>query len=279
MSAFLFQNCGNKNLTTGAELYSVENSSLSIDEAKTSLSSNRICPAIMCAAPPQGCHYEPENSTDLPNRCPNSCGKLVCEKPPVVCPMIACAAPPQGCRYNNKPPQNSDGCLAGCGDIICDERPILPIEPPVSCPQIKCAMPPENCEYAGNPPVDRNGCTIGCGDLVCKPITQDPLPPTPIPSHTCQRVPPAGCYFKPHEVQCTNQGCSISMEPCGTLVCIKPPDPVLPIRPLKPIACPMIDYVCPLPSPECRYDNQKQIDSRGCPVGCGNLICEEGAEL
>lgn len=35
------------------------------------------------------------------------------------CVIIDCAAPPPGCTYQN-PPRDKNGCLTGCGTLVCD---------------------------------------------------------------------------------------------------------------------------------------------------------------
>jgi hypothetical protein len=35
------------------------------------------------------------------------------------CAFIDCAAPPPGCSYQN-PPRDHNGCLTGCGTLVCD---------------------------------------------------------------------------------------------------------------------------------------------------------------
>ena len=35
------------------------------------------------------------------------------------CGQIDCAAPPPGCTYQN-PPRDKNGCLTGCGTLVCD---------------------------------------------------------------------------------------------------------------------------------------------------------------
>lgn len=34
------------------------------------------------------------------------------------CPIIDCPAPPPGCFYQN-PPTNQNGCVTGCGELVC----------------------------------------------------------------------------------------------------------------------------------------------------------------
>lgn len=41
----------------------------------------RICPMVMCAAPPEGCFYRPTSRLVGTNECPG-CGELICKKPP-----------------------------------------------------------------------------------------------------------------------------------------------------------------------------------------------------
>ena len=41
----------------------------------------RICPMVMCAAPPEGCFYRPTSRLVGSNQCPG-CGELICKKPP-----------------------------------------------------------------------------------------------------------------------------------------------------------------------------------------------------
>jgi hypothetical protein len=204
------------------------------------------CPMVMCAAPPENCHYEQDSDQKVfgdrrDRRCGASCGRLVCNEKPEICPAIRCQAPPEGCRYvENSEKKDSRGCNISCGDIVCEDRPPkLPpiIEPPevpsepIICPMYMCAAPPDGCHLAANNKKDENGCNIGCGDVVC-----------PLSDAT--------------EINPTN---------------------VLPIKREKPIICPM--YMCAAPpsiqGQRCEYSGIPGVDKNGCAIGCGVVACAD----
>ena len=260
-----YQNCSNSAYTDGG---------LTADNANVLSVENRspiICPQLMCAAPPENCRYDLDATTGS-SSCPADCGKLICTGPHV-CPMLACAAPPPNCHYNGAPVKNADGCSIGCGEIVCDPEPTpepILVPKPEPCPMIACRLPPANCEYDKNPVLNSNHCPIGCGNLICKPLPE-PLPPV-CPQILCA-APKPGCYFTETSPRDSN-GCETG---CGqNLVCdpvISPPVPP-PIR--KPI-CPM--YACYLPlDGNCEFDGTPRLDSNGCNIGCGNLICTDNSK-
>ncbi len=210
------------------------------------------CPMVMCAAPPDNCHYEQDATTDVfsgkDRRCNTSCGRLVCGSPGKrICPMIRCAAPPEGCKYAEKTSKEDPNACPECGVIVCKELPprlppieevppideIPPIDEPVSCPLYKCIAPPEGCHVAAITKKDENGCNIGCGAVVC-------------PKDDTTEINP------------TN---------------------VLPFKRLKdPIICPM--YMCAAPpvsvnGQRCEYSGSPAVDKDGCAIGCGILACAE----
>jgi hypothetical protein len=78
------------------------------------------CLDFVCAAPPEGCHYE-ASSVDQAG-CPVGCGILKCEPKVDQCPPVPdCAAPPQGCVYQMQ--YDSNGCVVSCGPMICTMPP------------------------------------------------------------------------------------------------------------------------------------------------------------
>ncbi len=197
-----------------------------------------VCPMIMCAAPPENCHYEQDATTDVftgkDRRCSASCCRLVCDSPEkTICPMIRCEAPAEGCRYADKTEKGDPNACPSCGEIVCGEVPPKvdpPVEDPVSCPLYKCVAPPEGCHLAAITKKDENGCNIGCGDVVC---------------------PGDGTEVNP-----TN---------------------VIPIKKHKePIICPM--YMCAAPpvsikGQSCEYTGVPAVDKDGCAIGCGIVAC------
>ncbi len=64
---------------------------------------NGICEKSYCVD--DKC-YPAENS----GTCPNDCGK---------CPMVACPPPMQGCSYEGSSEQDENGCIIGCGKLVC----------------------------------------------------------------------------------------------------------------------------------------------------------------
>ncbi len=84
------------------------------------------CPDYACAAPPEGCHYEP---VDLGNGCSNPCGQLVCKpKDADLCPPPpSCAQPAPPCVF--QPSYDKNGCIVGCGSYCPDggPRPLPPV--------------------------------------------------------------------------------------------------------------------------------------------------------
>jgi hypothetical protein len=158
------------------------------------------------------------------------------------CPLpTPCAAPPPFCTWTGLTP-DENGCLIGCGILMC--------EPNVDCSALaQCAAPPPFCRWTG-PSTDANGCLIGCGSLVCDSI-DDPIdsindvcPPPP----PCA-APPQGCSYPNPETDAN--GCLIS---CGSLFC-----------------CPALS--CMAPGPGCSYGPQT-VDAQGCSTSCGKLECK-----
>ncbi len=200
-----------------------------------------VCPMIMCAAPPENCHYEQDITTDVStqrdHRCSSSCGRLVCDsEEKEICPMIKCQAPPEGCKYADKTEKGDPNTCPSCGNIVCEQAPpseeVPPIKEPISCPLYKCVAPPEGCHLAAITKKDENGCNIGCGEVVCP----------------------------------------------GDATEINPTN-IIPIKkPKEPIICPM--YMCAAPpnsikDQSCEYSGSPAVDKDGCPIGCGIVACFE----
>ena len=220
------------------------------------------CPMVMCAAPPENCHYEQDVETNLirdngdtdrlGQRCSGSCGRLVCDSPRKrICPMFKCAAPGEGCRHAERTAKGDPNACPSCGEIICDavadpippvttKPPVTlpPVEPnePVVCPLYKCVAPPEGCHVSAIIKKDENGWNIGCGQVVC---------------------------------------------PRDEVVEINPTN-VLPIkrRVKPPVICPM--YMCAAPplitGNHCEYSGVPAVDKDGCAIGCGIVACGSAEE-
>ena len=189
-SLLLFQNCsGNQFDPASTNTEQTNQSSLDAD----TLLKREFCDAVpICAAPPEGCHYEYLNK--LPGAlCASGCGELVCgnenpPKPPICpkpfCPAYSMPSPESKLHCEYKPsPIDENGCDSGCGDFVCyPEDPLPPVDPPV-CKPIMCPMmapipndPNQKC-YFEQAPIDINGCASGCGRYVCEPIIDPPSPP------------------------------------------------------------------------------------------------------
>ncbi len=253
-----FQNCSKSNFESGGDLS--QSSSLESSTKTDSIGARVLvaeelrapiqCPMIMCAAPPDNCHYEQDVKTDQTDNgdrsqrfCGGGCGRLVCDKPDIkICPAIMCAAPPIGCHYAAKTSAGeANKCATSCGELICKgggpvELPPVDPNEPVSCPLYKCQAPPEGCHLDGINKKDENGCNIGCGNVVC---------------------------------------------PGGDATEINPTN-VIPIKPVKPVICPM--YMCAAPpqivGKRCEYSSGPQaLDKDGCPIGCGIVSCDTAESM
>lgn len=83
----------------------------------------------------------------------------ISDSPTPICPTIESCDAPGGCVYENIP-YDGNGCIAGCGDLVCEKDPVeCPPAPP-------CARPPEGCTYEME--YDENDCVISCGALSCQ---------------------------------------------------------------------------------------------------------------
>lgn len=214
-----FQNCSQGNFESSStdNEQSQNTKVISDQQIQDFLNRDRIeiCPTVMCAAPPEGCRYEQESTTNLANRsrCNLGCGRLVCDrqppvgivppKEPVICPMIACSPVPEGCSRVAVPTtvRDTNGCDLNCGEVKCDDRSTEPVNPidevstdsgasdsaqlaankPRICPMVSCAAPPEGCFYRPTSRISGSNSCPGCGELICRrpPIGTD-LPPVPM---------------------------------------------------------------------------------------------------
>lgn len=236
-----FQNCSQTQYESSSEL---EAAVSDINAGKPANENDfiRICPMVMCAAPPLGCRYEQDASTNQNNQksfCSSSCGRLVCDRlppieelPPIDEPIqcevaVRCQAPAEGCRMEGVE-FDRRGCQIGCGHQVCprlppiEEQPVEPtfpigVKPPVACPMIMCAQE-EGCRLAGQPTLDKNGCATDCGVQVCDTRIRPPVK------------------------KCHAMG----------------------------IAC--LDV---MPGPNCTVDDSKTTDENGCPVACPVYKCAE----
>lgn len=231
-----------------------------------------ICPVFLCAAPPPGCTYVPNDRRDA-NGCATSCGDLECNN----CPIPGCRPPPEGCSYGT-PLTNAEGCPIGCGPLVCPHCPVVP-----------CAAPPLGCSYA-DPIIGDDGCsTNGCGELVCICLNIRCAPPRPgcsrgepnrnengcaidcgaeicevddiCPVFACA-APPDGCTYGPSPVDAN--GCATS---CGTLQC--EPDECLSFASSFRRQCPN-----PCNGAQCGrghrcYGQRRKMDENGC-VRCSS---------
>ncbi len=246
-----FQNCSKSNFESGEDV--LQSSNLESSSKTESLGARVLaaeelrapiqCPMTMCEAPPENCHYEQDVKTDLSKT-----------------------------EDHSQPP-----CSGGCGRLVCD-KPDIKI-----CPSIMCAAPPVGCHYDAKTSVgEASKCATSCGELVCNgdPVDLppvDPNEPVSCPLYKCQ-APPEGCHLDDVNKKDEN-GCNIG---CGDVVCpggdateINPTN-VLPIKPIKPIICPM--YMCSAPpqivGQHCEYSAGPQAkDKDGCPIGCGIVSC------
>lgn len=217
-----FQNCSQGNFESAgtAQIVAPTKIVFSDDQIQNFLTRDRIeiCPSILCAAPPENCRYEKETASELAgtkNRCPASCGKLVCDRQPpiiedpptepILCPMIACSPVPDGCQRVAAVAtvKDSKGCDLNCGEIKCEGEPqevfigpkppideidnsgnepkevAIGVKPPIMCPMIMCAAPPKGCFYRPTSRrSDRNECP-GCGELICKKVPFETQPVEP----------------------------------------------------------------------------------------------------
>ena len=191
IAGMAFQNCSqghfeSVNSSSSGELEAaVQDINLGMDVADSKLI--RVCPTVMCAAPPVNCRYvhDPVDSSTEESICSHNCGRLVCDplppiveppiappvgvKPPVRCPMIACAYE-EGCKFAGQPTLNRNGCPIDCGKRVCDTRRIR--RPPfAACPAIAIAcldnLPGPNCRLDYSKTRDENGCVVRCPDPVC----------------------------------------------------------------------------------------------------------------
>lgn len=154
------------------------------------------------------------------------------------------------------------------------------------CPMVMCAAPPEGCGYSAQTNAkDANGCNVDCGDLVCEqnnyPV--ESADSALIDAQVCPQIrcaaAPKGCAYL-QRTKSAN-GCPT----CGDLVCNKETDLPIDLPQLIPEeillrnrtgkVCPIIGYVCPLPTANCRYDTLlRSTDMNDCQVGCRRLICD-----
>ncbi len=82
------------------------------------------CPVAACAAPPEGCWYEKNNSKNEQGCSVFPCGKLTCGPEPDLCPKVlaACVAPPEGCKYVFDDTRDERGCRSAlCGRLECQK--------------------------------------------------------------------------------------------------------------------------------------------------------------
>ncbi|HVW67183.1 MAG TPA: hypothetical protein VHA78_05670 [Candidatus Peribacteraceae bacterium] len=86
-----------------------------------------------------------------------------------ICTPVDCAAPSQGCRYIN-PQLDGNGCIIGCGQLVCDQSN-GGTTGGSQCQPVDCPAPGDGCEYQN--PMYQNGCMTNCGQLVCKQATND----------------------------------------------------------------------------------------------------------
>jgi hypothetical protein len=217
------------------------------------------CPMIACAAPPENCSYEQEPIKQLMgqrDRCPTSCGKLVC-KGPKICPMLACAAPPEGCELVPNNQKDADGCSNSCGDVVCkgDRKGDGQVLPPIITPP----RPEPICPRYSMPfnlgrfcrveiVVNEAGCNMP--KVIC-----DPKPPViDCPLYPAV-MPPEGCR---HVYEKDRKGCEIRKTVCDATE-------------EAPIACPMIK--CAAPPAGCYYKGSGP-DENGCQT-CGVLVCDK----
>jgi hypothetical protein len=168
----------------------------------------------------------------------------------VECPALPqCAAPPPFCTWTG-PSTDANGCLIGCGSLLCD-----PIDSLCSTPPPACAAPPVGCSYP-NPEVDANGCLISCGNLFC------------CPALSCM-APEPGCFYDNTQPTLDPQGCPTS---CGLILCdggdpLPPPPP--PPLPTEVSACPVCSNPCELVQcalgKKCQVKKpRKKKDRNGC---------------
>lgn len=243
-----FQNCSQKNFEAGSEV----SSSVSITD-KT----------LQLAVPGSRISDVQEQSSDGP----------------IQCPMVMCANPPANCHYEADVTTNNvkdaNHCSTGCGRLVCDVEKKI-------CPAIRCQAPEVGCHYAEtNAKKDEVDCNVGCGEIICPyPPIKDPPPlepPVVCPLYKCV-APPEGCHLASITKKDEN-GCNIG---CGEVVC--PADdlnPILPIKRIKPVICPM--YMCVAPpqieGQQCEYASGSQsVDKDGCQVGCGIVSCEDNTK-
>jgi hypothetical protein len=143
----------------------------------------------------------------------------------VECPALPqCAAPPPFCIWTG-PSTDANGCLTGCGSLLCD-----PIDTLCSTPPPVCAAPPQGCSYT-NPETGANGCQISCGNLVC------------CPALSCM-APGLGCFYDNTQTTLDAQGCPTS---CGLIQCDlfgAPPLPPPPPTPTEVSTCPVCNNPC-----------------------------------
>lgn len=195
-----FQNCSKGNFQASSESPTTQSEKIVVsdDQVQDWLDQKQayICPAIRCAAPPEGYHYEEDNSVD--SLCPTSCGRLVPNKiggirqHPIACPAILCSAVPEGCKRVAAANTTKDvnGCNLSCGEIVCEDKSGVDSptdqlfgaqeEARIRCPAIRCAPAPANCYYRQNSVREKRELCPTCGELICKkvPFGTD-LPPVP----------------------------------------------------------------------------------------------------
>lgn len=189
-----FQNCSEGQFETlsSSSTEELETTVEDINSGKVVRDSKfiRVCPMVMCAAPPENCRYvhDSDENNIKKSFCSHGCGRLVCDRqppiieppiepinppgvtPPVSCPMIACAHE-EGCKFAGSPTLDKNECPIDCGQRVCDTR--LVRKPPYKvCPAIAIAcldyLPGPNCTLDHTKTRDENGCVIRCPTPVCK---------------------------------------------------------------------------------------------------------------
>ena len=208
-----------------------------------------------------------------------------------------CARPDEerGCRWTMEP-KDENGCTYTCGKMVCDadkcanvkcmtgtkcsEGECIKVDMCADVQLPPCARPDEErgCRWTMEPK-DENGCTYTCGKMVCDADDKDKCANVQCMTGTkCSD----GVCTKPmcqigtskkgegdnycNTCQCVNAGQIGALWQCTQMACSKPTeDPWGPCGPPRPCGMP--------PRTGCRY-SKPELDTKGCAIGCGKMICD-----